>query len=76
MPTKMTNSSSSTPKPTKEDAELLIRLYAIAQEEHVYHAFLWYYEHFGYITDRKNLITKPTSSRIGEDPRATLSGRP
>jgi hypothetical protein len=33
-------------KPTKKDAELLIRLYALAQEEHVYHAFLWYYEHF------------------------------
>src|SRR6266850_2292698 len=39
--------------PTKADATLLVRLYAIAQEEHVYHAFLWYYEMFGDLRDPK-----------------------
>jgi hypothetical protein len=46
--------SETSQRPTKHDAELLIRLYAIAQEEHVYHAFLWYYEHFGDLTDPKD----------------------
>ncbi len=50
MPKKTPDISHGTNKPTKEDAELLIRLYAVAQEEHVYHAFLWFYEHFGYLS--------------------------
>jgi hypothetical protein len=42
-------------KPTKEDAGLLIQLFAIAQSERVARSFLWYYDFFGEVRDPKEI---------------------
>lgn len=50
----MATSTSDGP-PTREDGELLVQLYTLAQSERVARSFLWYYDFVGDVTDPDDL---------------------
>ena len=53
-----TKPNSSNPKPTHDDAALLVQLFILAQTERVARSFLWYYDFVGDVKDPKEIDFK------------------